>query len=145
MILYRNIILLCLSLIFWFSISMLSSYLYSNKILEIKGLEKEHKIANEKFITADILSKKLNSDYLLNSFNDLRENSIKNIINYSGFDTLPITKIDKSNFDPKSYFEENISIKEIDYYFTNSIARSSKTMSDCRSARSENLTSKTGT
>ena len=58
---------------------------------------------------------------------------------------MPITKIDKSNFDPKSYFEENISIKEIDYYFTNSIARSSKTMSDCRAARSENLTSKTGT
>ena len=65
MILYRNIILLCLSLLFWFSISMLSSYLYSNKILEIKGLEKEHKIANEKFITADILSKKLNKVYSL--------------------------------------------------------------------------------
>ena len=36
-------------------------------------------------------------------------------------------------------------MKEIDYYFTNSIARSSKTMSDCRAARSENLTSKKGT
>ena len=101
--------------------------------------------AKEDWRIFNLLSKKLNSDYLLNSFNDLRENTIKNIINYSGFDTLPITKIDKSNFDPKSYFEENISIKEIDYYFTNSIARSSKTMSDCRSARSENLTSKTGT
>ena len=30
---------------------------------------------------------------------------------------------------------ENILVKEIDYYFSNSIARSSKTMSDCRSAR----------
>ena len=35
------------------------------------------------------------------------------------------------------------SSKEIDYYFSNSIARSSKTMSDCRIARSKNL-KKTG-
>ena len=39
---------------------------------------------------------------------------------------------------------ENISIKEIDYYFSNSIARSSKTMSDCRAARSKKIINKTG-
>ncbi len=31
-----------------------------------------------------------------------------------------------------SFLEENISIKPIDYYYTNSIARSSKVMSECR-------------
>ena len=30
------------------------------------------------------------------------------------------------------FIEENISIKKIDYYYTNSIARSSKVMSECR-------------
>jgi len=32
------------------------------------------------------------------------------------------------------YIESDISIKKIDYYFTNPIARSSKTMSECRRA-----------
>ena len=30
------------------------------------------------------------------------------------------------------FVEENISLKPIDYYYTNSIARSSKVMSECR-------------
>ena len=30
------------------------------------------------------------------------------------------------------FIEENISVKSIDYYYTNSIARSSKVMSECR-------------
>ena len=30
------------------------------------------------------------------------------------------------------FIDENISIKKIDYYYTNSIARSSKVMSECR-------------
>ena len=30
------------------------------------------------------------------------------------------------------FIEENISVKAIDYYYTNSIARSSKVMSECR-------------
>jgi NADH-quinone oxidoreductase subunit G len=31
-----------------------------------------------------------------------------------------------------NFIEENISVKPIDYYYTNSIARSSKVMSECR-------------
>jgi NADH-quinone oxidoreductase subunit G len=33
---------------------------------------------------------------------------------------------------------EKITIKDIDYYFSNSIARSSKTMSDCRNIPNNN-------
>ena len=33
---------------------------------------------------------------------------------------------------------EKIDIKEIDYYFSNSIARASKTMSDCRNISNNN-------
>ncbi len=36
-------------------------------------------------------------------------------------------KVNKVNF-----VEQNISIKPIDYYYSNSIARSSKVMSECR-------------
>ena len=38
-----------------------------------------------------------------------------------------ITKTNKIDF-----IDENISIKPIDYYYTNPIARSSKVMSECR-------------
>ena len=41
------------------------------------------------------------------------------------------------------FFNEKILIEEIDYYFSNVIAKSSKTMSECRSLRSKYI--KTGT
>jgi Domain of unknown function (DUF1982). len=36
------------------------------------------------------------------------------------------------------FFNENVEIDKLDYYFSNAIARSSKTMSDCKIARSNN-------
>ena len=42
-------------------------------------------------------------------------------------------------FETGSLINEPIYVNEIDYYFSNSIARSSKTMSDCRAARSKKL------
>ena len=33
------------------------------------------------------------------------------------------------------FFDEELKINNVDYYFTNSISRSSKTMSECREAR----------
>jgi len=35
-------------------------------------------------------------------------------------------------------FSEKINIKNIDYYYSNSIARASKTMSDCRNISNDN-------
>ena len=37
-----------------------------------------------------------------------------------------------NRFNKVKYVEGNISIKPIDYYYTNSIARSSKVMNECR-------------
>jgi hypothetical protein len=34
-----------------------------------------------------------------------------------------------------NFFSEKIIIRELDYYYTNSISRSSKTMSECRQIR----------
>ena len=43
-----------------------------------------------------------------------------------------ITKTDIKKNEKIDFVEGNISIKSIDYYYTNSIARSSKVMSECR-------------
>ena len=71
---------------------------------------------------ADMLKKPLD----FKNIDDLR-NLINNCINYK--------KVEKSiKINKVNYIESDISIKKIDYYFTNPIARSSKTMSDCRRA-----------
>jgi len=59
----RNIILIIISILFIITNSLLNSYLYSHKYDLIIDLEGEQKIANEKFITAQILSEKLNNVY----------------------------------------------------------------------------------
>ena len=61
----RNTILVLFAVLFIFANSMLYSYLYDGKYELIKELEQEQKIVNEKFITAQILSEKLNSVYQL--------------------------------------------------------------------------------
>ena len=61
----RNTALILFAVLFIFSNSILYSYLYDGKYELIKELEQEQKIVNEKFITAQILSEKLNSVYQL--------------------------------------------------------------------------------
>ena len=41
----------------------------------------------------------------------------------------------KTNNIETSFFSEKIFVRELDYYYTNSISRSSKTMSECRQIR----------
>ena len=59
----RNSILVLFAILFIFANSILYSYLYDEKYDLILDLEQEQKVANEKFITAQILSEKLNSVY----------------------------------------------------------------------------------
>ena len=65
----RNSILVLFALLFMLANSMLYSYLYDKKYDLILDLEQEQKIVNEKFITAQILSEKLNSVYQLFEIN----------------------------------------------------------------------------
>ena len=44
---------------------------------------------------------------------------------------------------PTKFESEEIIVKELDYYFTNSISRASKTMSECRQIKQRSK--KTGT
>ncbi|MBI45172.1 MAG: hypothetical protein CMG66_03285 [Candidatus Marinimicrobia bacterium] len=75
----RNTVLILFAILFVFANSMLYSYLYDEKYELIKELEQEQKIVNEKFITAQILSEKLNSVYQLFESNlAINNNDAKN-------------------------------------------------------------------
>ena len=92
----------------------------------------------------NLLTNQIENNNLFKNFNDLRTNTLTKIKNHSGFDLLPKTNINNIIFEKTEFTNETIFIKEIDYYFSNSIARASKTMSDCRIARNKNLEMKTG-
>ena len=47
-------------------------------------------------------------------------------------------EIKKKNEIEADFISEEIVIRELDYYYTNSISRSSKTMSECRQIRQKN-------
>ena len=65
----RNLILVITTVLFILINSLLYSYIYTDKYDKIISLEEEQKLANEKFITAQILSEKLNNVYNLFEIN----------------------------------------------------------------------------
>ncbi len=88
------------------------------------------------------IAKNYKNKNLFDSFNVLREEVLKNTINFDGLNKLPKYKAPskKINFDFKN---EKVFINPIDYYFSNSISRSSKVMSECRNIKLKQLKSGT--
>jgi len=79
--------------------------------------------------------KKLGSkDYKVN-FDELRKEVLETAPNFLGINELPKKSVTKTNNIETSFFSEKIFVRELDYYYTNSISRSSKTMSECRQIR----------
>ena len=76
-------------------------------------------------------------------FDILRNESLSLIKNFSKINELPEFKFNKSKKNTSEFISEEIFIKNLDYYFSNSISRSSKTMSECRQVRQK--LKKTGT
>ena len=73
------------------------------------------------------------------NFNDLRDQAMQNLKNTSNIGELPnFTEFKKDNTN-STFLDEHVKIRDIDYYFSNSISRSSKTMSQCRDVRVKNL------
>ena len=73
------------------------------------------------------------------NFNDLRDQVMQNLKNTSNIGELPnFTEFTKDNTN-STFLDEHVKIRDIDYYFSNSISRSSKTMSQCRDVRVKNL------
>ena len=73
-------------------------------------------------------------DYKVN-FDELRKEVLETAPNFSGINELPKKSVIKTNNIETSFFSEKIFVRELDYYYTNSISRSSKTMSECRQIR----------
>ena len=71
----------------------------------------------------------------LSNFNQLRKKVLSIIPNFSQINKLPsLLEIQNKNFQT-NFVNEEVLIRELDYYYTNSISRASKTMSECRQIR----------
>ena len=80
--------------------------------------------AKEDWIVFKDLANMMKKPFEYNNIQDLRK-LIKNQIQLKINNNI-------NRFNKVKYVEDNISIKPIDYYYTNSIARSSKVMNECR-------------
>ena len=91
----------------------------------------------------NLILKNLGKNEYLSNFENLRNEVLKLIPNFTKINELPSinNKIDvDKNHD---FFSEEVNIKELDYFFTNAISRASKTMSECRQIKQK--LKKTGT
>jgi NADH-quinone oxidoreductase subunit G len=79
--------------------------------------------------------KKLGIKEKTSNFDQLREQVLNIIPNFSNLNDLPKIKVIKKNEIKADFISEEVVIRELDYYYTNSISRSSKTMSECRQIR----------
>ena len=95
--------------------------------------------AKEDWKIFNLINQKLKNENLFKNFQELRLNTISKIINHSDIDLLPKTNSKLLKFENGEFFSEQIVTENIDYYFSNAIARSSKTMSDCKIARTNNF------
>ncbi len=69
------------------------------------------------------------------NFDQLRKEVLNSIPNFSELNELPKNVVSKNSKIQSNFVSEKITIRELDYYYTNSISRSSKTMSECRQIR----------
>jgi NADH-quinone oxidoreductase subunit G len=69
------------------------------------------------------------------NFDQLRKEVLNFIPNFLELNELPKNVESKNSKIQSNFVSEKIIIRELDYYYTNSISRSSKTMSECRQIR----------
>ena len=91
----------------------------------------------------NLISKKIDQKFLIKNFDSLRKEVFNLIPNFEAIDKLPkkINKIKEKKV--TNFINQKIAINKIDYFFTNAISRSSKTMAECR--RIQNKEYKDGT
>jgi len=91
----------------------------------------------------NLILKKLGKVDNLSNFKMLRKEATNSITSFSQINELPKKIVNKYEKLKTNFISEEISIKKLDYYFTNAISRASKTMSECRQISKPIL--KTGT
>ncbi len=119
--------------------------LYQNLEGRVQECRKASYPAGEAIENWKILNK-LNYLYknknLFTSYNSLKEEVLKNIVNFKDINKLPKFKEPSKKIN-NIFKNEKIHLSHIDYYFSNSISRSSKVMSECRSIKIKTLKSGT--
>ncbi len=87
----------------------------------------------------NLILEKLKKEVKSKNYQKIKELTLRNVINFTQLDALPKFKFNNSKKKENDFINEKIEIKKIDYYFSNSIARASKTMSDCRTVVNKQL------
>ena len=80
----------------------------------------------------NLVLKALGKNENLSNFDSLRKEVFNLIPNFTKLNELPSFTESVTKNTPSKFESEEINIKELDYFFTNSISRASKTMSECR-------------
>ena len=91
----------------------------------------------------NLILKNINKDETLSHFDSLRKEVLSLIPNFTSLNELPAFENHEIKNTSPNFISEDVSIKELDYFYTNSISRASKTMSECRQIKLKSK--KTGT
>jgi len=101
--------------------------------------------AKEDWKIFNLIIDKIKNKNLFTNYKTLIEDSLSKIRENKNIDTLPEPQIKKIHLTSGNFYSEQVLIRPIDYYFSNPVARASKTMSDCRLEKKRNTESrKTG-
>mgnify|MGYP003330451931 CR=1 FL=1 len=95
--------------------------------------------AKEDWKIFNLIVDKIKNKNLFTNYKTLIEDSLSKIKENKNIDTLPEPQTKKINLASGNFYSEEVSIRPIDYYFSNPVARASKTMSDCRLEKIRNL------
>ncbi len=91
----------------------------------------------------NLILKKLGMNNDFSKFDSLRKEVLSLIPNFTKLNELPCFKEVQQTITSSKFMSELVDIKDLDYFYTNSISRASKTMGECRQIK-QKLT-KTGT
>ena len=80
----------------------------------------------------NLIIKKISDKKNLSNFNQLRKEVLNSISNFTKINELPKSSQIQSENIQTNFESEEVIVRELDYYYTNSISRASKTMSECR-------------
>ena len=101
--------------------------------------------AKEDWKIFNLILSKLKNKNLYTNYKDLIDDSLSKVRETKNIDLLPEIQTKKINLTSGNFHSEEVFIRAIDYYFSNPVARASKTMSDCRLEKNRNTESrKTG-
>ncbi len=87
----------------------------------------------------NLISKEVSQSIIFKDLKSLRTEIFNLLPNFSSIGVLPKKVVSKHKKKETIFNDHEIKINKIDYFFTNAISRSSKTMSECRRVQNEDL------